>query len=58
LAQLYNSNNPLRARSFWKTGIIMGIAHGAAIFFIIYYSAVREIEMSISQGVYPGCCGG
>lgn len=39
-AQLYNRNNPLRARSFWKTGIIMGICHGAGIFFIIYYSAV------------------
>jgi magnesium-transporting ATPase (P-type) len=40
--KLYNLNNPLRARSFWKTGIIMGIAHGAAIFFIIYYSSVAS----------------
>ena len=31
-SQLYNRNNPLRSRSFWKTGVAMGIAHGAAAF--------------------------
>lgn len=39
-AQLYNLNNPLRARSYWKTGIIMGIVHGIVIFLVVYYSAV------------------
>lgn len=39
--QLYNLNNPLRARSYWKTGIIMGIVHGIVIFLVVYYSAVR-----------------
>jgi hypothetical protein len=38
--QLYNLNNPLRARSYWKTGIIMGIVHGIVIFLVVYYSAV------------------
>jgi hypothetical protein len=49
--QLYNLNNPLRARSYWKTGVIMGIVHGVAIFLIVYYSAVRLPAPSAAHAV-------
>mmetsp|Transcript_7573 Transcript_7573/g.22355 ORF Transcript_7573/g.22355 Transcript_7573/m.22355 type:complete len:1298 (+) Transcript_7573:304-4197(+) len=40
--KMYNVNNPLSVRTFWKTGVLMGIAHSAAVFFIIYYSSVAS----------------
>lgn len=46
---MYNRKQSLTAASFWKTGIGLGILHGAAVFFLIYYSEVAAGRNSIAD---------
>jgi hypothetical protein len=37
---LYNKKQPLTAKSFWKTGVLLAIASAAVVFFFVYFSQV------------------
>jgi phospholipid-transporting ATPase len=49
--QLYNKreNNSLSTLSFWKSGVLQGMAHGAVSFFVPYYSLTTVGKYSISD---------
>jgi len=49
--QLYNKrdNNSLSTLSFWKSGILLGIAHAAVNFFVPYYSLTTVGRYNISD---------
>lgn len=40
--QLYNRHQPLTAWTFWKTGIFLGIAHAAIVYFVIFFSTRKN----------------
>jgi len=40
--QLYNRHQPLTAWTFWKTGIFLGIAHAAIVYFVVFFSTRKN----------------